>query len=158
VNATVIIPICAIVVLTFVWGLWPRRMPVPGKRTAGRSSDIKASLSRLMYSSSSVERDYLIIRVGGTEDFIQFTGDAKGVQIDFPLVTARQRSNERKIKEIAAGLSLEFRETRGSDGSRFLDCDYSENVEKVASVCRELLSKIYGVTDDTELIFETPAA
>jgi hypothetical protein len=110
-----------------------------------------------MYPSSFIKRDYLIIHVGGTEDFIQFTGDAKGVQINFPLVTDRQQLNGRKIKQVAAGLNLEFHETRGSDGSRFLDCDYLGSAEQVASICKDLLCKIYGVTDDTELIFETPA-
>ncbi len=110
-----------------------------------------------MYPSSSSRGDYLIIHVGGTEDFVQFTGDAKGVQIDFPLVTDKQQSNESKIKQVATDLKLEFHETRGSDGSRFLDCDYSGSPEQIAALCRELLAKIYGVTDETGLFFETPA-
>jgi hypothetical protein len=109
-----------------------------------------------MYPSSSIKRDYLIIHVAGTEDFIQFTADADSTQIDFPLVTERQQSNESKIKQAAKELNLEFHEARGSDGSRFLDCDYIGNSEQAAQVCRALLSIIYGATDATKLVFESP--
>jgi hypothetical protein len=76
----------------------------------------------------------------------------------FPLITDRQRELESRIREAASELRLDFRETRGSDGSLFLDCDLSATPAEIAGVSRQLLSRVFGMSEDARLAFESDAA
>jgi hypothetical protein len=97
---------------------------------------------------------FLIIEIAHSEDFLQLSGDASGVQIDFPLVTARQRGYEKKIREVASREGLEVVETYGSDGSRFLDMDVNGESSEVTAVCSKLLREVFSVSGDGELLFQ----
>jgi hypothetical protein len=132
----------------FVWALWPRRVH--------RIKDTVASLEpRIALIMRSTDQRFLIIKVAGSEDFLQLTAAAHRAQIDFPLITDRQRALEERIREAAGELHLPFRETRGSDGSRFLDCDFTGTSHEVADACYRLLRRLFEVSDNTQLIFET---
>ena len=90
-------------------------------RTAGQLADVPSHLAALHQAS---EPDaYLIIEVQGTEDFLQFTASPTVVELDLPLVTERQQSLEEPFRAAAADLGLAVRDSRGSEGSRFLDID-----------------------------------
>ncbi len=106
----------------------------------------------------STFQTFLIIGLSGTEDFLQLTATPQSAQIDFPLITARQRSLEPKIQQIAAELKLDFYETRGSDGSRFLDCDLKGTAREIADACRELLTRVFGISEDRRLTFKSDGA
>ncbi|HEU5239255.1 MAG TPA: hypothetical protein VFU37_19145 [Pyrinomonadaceae bacterium] len=95
----------------------------------------------------------LVIQIG-PDDFMQLTADASGVQIDFPLITPRQRAFEAKIREVASGEKLEVVENSGSDGSRFLDMNVNGESGKVAAVCSRVLRQVFSVSGDIELIFQ----
>jgi hypothetical protein len=101
---------------------------------------------------------FLAITVAGTDDFLQVTATSDSAQIDFPLITERQRSFEPKILQAARELGLDFHEARGSDGSRFLDCDFTGTSGEIADACRKLLIHVYGISDSTPLLFETDAS
>jgi hypothetical protein len=96
---------------------------------------------------------FLIINIT-PDDFMQLTGDASGVQIDFPLITARQRSFETKIKEVALRANLEVIDNSGSDGSCFLDLNVNGSSDKVAATCSEILRGVFGVSGDVLLTFQ----
>jgi len=151
VSRAAIIILCVAVVLFLAWAFWPRRT----LKTKGDASKIEVFVSMLMRSS---DQKFLIVGVRGTEDFLQLTGAPDGAQIDFPLITERQRSLEPKIRQAAEELHLDFRETRGSDGSRFLDCDFTGSAREIADACRKLLVYVYGISETTPLTFETDAA
>ena len=98
---------------------------------------------------------YIIIHICGTDDFLQLTGDAQGVQIDFPLITDRQISNESKIYLSAESEKLPVVLNQGGNGARFLDVDVDGDPIEVARVCRVFLGDVFGVNEDTQLDFET---
>jgi hypothetical protein len=51
--------------------------------------EIEDYINTLM--SGDNDTAFLVIEISGTEDFIQFLNDEKSVQLDFPLVTDRQK-------------------------------------------------------------------
>jgi hypothetical protein len=105
----------------------------------------------------SGRQTFLIVRIAGTKDFLQLTATPDSAQIDFPLITDRQRELESRIREAAAELRLDFRETLGSDGSHFLDCDLTATPAEIAHACRQLLTRVFGVSEDARLAFESDA-
>lgn len=62
----------------------------------------------------SASQTFLIVHAAETKDFLQLTASPDGAQIDFPLITDRQRALEPRIREAARELRLDFRETQGA--------------------------------------------
>ena len=118
----------------------------------GSLKDIEENLSKLMVSNN--DHAFLIVEVFGTEDFIQFSRDHKGVQLDFPLVTDRQKKMEEKIRQSAKNQNIAIIENKGSDGSRFLDIDIDGSPSEIAEISKGLLKNIYGVNESTTLMFQ----
>jgi hypothetical protein len=73
--------------------------------------------------------------------------------VDFPQITPRQQSFEEKIRSVAGREGLELVETRGSDGSRFLDLNINGESRVVAAICSKVLCEVYSVSGDAELLF-----
>jgi hypothetical protein len=132
--------------LLLAWLVWPRRT----HRIRGTVAELEPRISHLMRSG---RQTFLIVRIAGTKDFLQLTATPESAQIDFPLVTQRQRELEPRIREAASELRLDFRETRGSDGSRFLDCDLRATPAEIARVSRQLLFRVFGMSEDARLAF-----
>lgn len=141
----------AVGVLLLAWVLWPRRT----HRITGSAAELELRISHLMHSG---RQTFLIVRIAGTKDFLQLTATKDSAQIDFPLITDRQRELEPKIRQAAADLGLDFGETRGSDGGRFLDCDLRGTSLEVAEVCRQLLTRVFGMPTDGPVAYESDAA
>ena len=119
---------------------------------AGRVFDLPRYVGRLMRSQNP--RAYVVIGIAHSADFMQLSGDAGGVQIDFPQITPRQRSFEQRIREAASREGLEVLENYGSDGSLFLDLNVEGEWRAVAAVCSKLLRQVYSVSGEAELIFQ----
>ena len=147
-NGVVIIGICIAFLVLLVWLIWPRRV----HRIRSTAALLEPHISRLMGSTSQT---FLIVHVADTKDFLQLTASPDGAQIDFPLITERQRALEPKIREAARELRLDFRETLGSEGSRFLDCDFAGTSQQIANACRTLLTRVFGISEDAPLVFES---
>ena len=122
------------------------------KSESGRIFDLAHYVDRLMCSKDP--HAFMIVNIAHSEDFIQLSGDASGVQVDFPQITARQRSFEEKIRSVVAREGLELVETCGSDGSLFLDLNINGESRMVATVCSKVLREVYSLSGDVELIFE----
>lgn len=118
----------------------------------GSLKNIEENLSKLM--SSNNDHAFLIIEVSGTEDFIQFSGDDRGVQLDLPLVTDRQKEMEAQIRQSAKNQNLVIIENKGSDGSRFLDIDIDGSPSEITEISKGLLKNIYGVNESSTLMFQ----
>jgi hypothetical protein len=58
----------------------------------GTIKDLESSIEKMMISTK--EDAFVIATIYGTDDFIQFSGNAKNVQLDFPQITDRQRSSK----------------------------------------------------------------
>ena len=114
--------------------------------------NIRGYVDRLMRSGD--ESAFLIITISGSEDFLQLTGDAKGVQLDFPMITDRQQSLESMIREIAWREGRTIEENQGDGGDRFLDISVEGTPTEVAANCERFLRDVFGAGEDAELIFE----
>jgi hypothetical protein len=121
------------------------------KYEAGRIFDIRAYLDRLMRSQAHA---FLIINIAHSEEFLQLTGHAGGVQIDFPMVTPRQRSLEGKIRAVASREGLELVENYGSEGTLFLDINLNAELAEVTATCSKVLRQVFNVSGDVELFFQ----
>lgn len=118
----------------------------------GKLANVDCEVRRLLGTHSD-DGAFLIITVEGTEDFLQLVGDARGVQLDFPLVTGRQMSFEAAFKAVAQGEGLSVVEN--SDGSsRFLDIHLNSDVHEVSRITKVFLQGVFRVNDHTELLFE----
>src|SRR6266436_2642960 len=84
-----------------------------------------------------------VFDIAHSDDFMQLTGAERGVQIDFPLVTPRQRGFEDKVREVASRKGLEVVENLGSDGTRFLDMNVNGESREVAAVCSKVLREVF---------------
>ena len=145
----VTILVVALSVLLVAWLFWPRRTA----RIRGPIAELESRIAHLMRSPQT----FLIVHVAGTKDFLQLTATPDLAQIDFPLITERQRELEPRIRQASAELGLDFRETHGSNGSRFLDCDLRGTPHDIARACRELLQRVFRATEGTRLVYETNA-
>jgi hypothetical protein len=97
---------------------------------------------------------FLVIEISGTEDFIQFLKDDEGVQLDFPLLTDRQKQLEERLRQEALVQNLELLENNGTDGMQFLNMTLKGSSSEVAQSIESLLINIFGVNANTMLGFE----
>lgn len=122
------------------------------KSNSGLVFEIPVFIERLMRSED--EHAFLTIQVAQSDDFLQLTGDKNGVQLDFPMITSRQRAHESKIRKAIASAHLAVCENYGTDGARFLDIDVEGSSQTVAAVCSKILREVFNVAGDTTLIFQ----
>ena len=123
--------------------------------SVGSIDDIERNMLALM--TSGKEGAFLIVTVQGTNDFIQFTSDASSVQLDFPLVTERQKSLEMIFRSAAKGLDLEIVENRGSGGEIFLDITMKGTAAEIAVIARALMEKLFTINQGVKIQYELDA-
>ena len=117
----------------------------------GTVKDLSAYIQRLL---DAPEGSSLIVELTGLEDaFLQFTAGPNGIQIDHPLITANQIERENALRRVFASAALTPYETRGSDGSRFLDCDVLRDSVGAAILVQRILESLFGIDSSTELRF-----
>ena len=98
---------------------------------------------------------FLIVSVTGSEDFVQMIAGGEDLQIDFPLITDRQRGFESKIRAVASSEGVAVEENEGDDGAHFLDMYTEKDTEHVTRVCRSFLRDVFGAGEDARLEFES---
>ena len=116
------------------------------------AGELRDYVERLL--SAPGDGAFLIVTVAGTEDFLQMLVCGEELQIDFPLVTARQRALEPKIRAVAGGEGLAVEEVSGSNGAHFLDMYLEKDARRVARVCRTFLREVFGAGEDAPLEFK----
>jgi hypothetical protein len=146
--------IFALVLVAFFIFIFLRR-PDDTMTSIGSIDDLKSIIEKIMKSTK--EDAFLIAKVHETSDFIQFTGDAEGVQLDFPLITDRQRSMEAAFRSVAKKLNLQIVENRGSGGDTFLDIDIKGNAAEVAVIAKIFMEKLFGANRSTKIEYELNA-
>jgi hypothetical protein len=114
--------------------------------------EIEDYINTLM--SGDNDTAFLVIEISGTEDFIQFLNDEKSVQLDFPLVTDRQKQLAERLRQEALEQNLELLENNGTDGMQFLTIFLKGSWSEVAQSIESLLINIFGVNANTMLGFE----
>jgi hypothetical protein len=119
-------------------------------RAPGAVADVSAYVNALQ--DSQVPGAYLIIELGETPDFLQLTASAEGIELDMPLIGERQRMLEPRFRSVAAELGLAVRESRGSDGSRFLDIDLPVT-PATGALAQEFVTRFFELEEHTQLVF-----
>src|SRR5688500_13118136 len=125
--------------------------PPPPSATVGTITDLAGHIQRLIDApEGSWLRVDLIDQAGAV---LQFTAAPDRIQIDHPLVTPQQIEREDALRNTLFTLGLTPYETRGSDGSRFLDCEAPRDAERCAIVVRRILESVFRVDFSTRLRF-----
>ena len=114
--------------------------------------DVETHLRRLVTAKDP--HAFLVITVAGTSHFLQFSADTNAIELDFPLVTADQKSREGSVRSFCQGAGFTLRESTGSDGTRFLDCDLPRDAKLAAPAVQRALRELFGVADSVQLLFE----
>jgi len=147
-----IITLIVAVILVAAFALLTRTTPGKTTTSSGATSDIQGHIENLMNSKN--EYAFLIITVQGTLDFIQFTGNKSGVQLDLPLITERQKELKQSFKETAKALGLAVIENKGADGSDFLDINIHESSKEIAEISAIFMERLFNITSNSKLKFE----
>jgi len=117
----------------------------------GTVADVSTHIQRLL---DAPEGSWLIIELRGLEDaFLQFTAGPDRIQIDHPLITARQVERQDAVRRVFAAAGLTPYETPGSDGARFLDCDVPRDPAGAAILVQQLVESVFEMGSSTELRF-----
>ena len=116
-------------------------------------ADIPEAVAGLL--GSDADDAFLVIEIAGTKDFVQLAGDNGTAYVDFPMITERQQASRKKIESVCSELGLPLTITPEPDGVEFLDYDLPGDPGEIASIVKELLNRIYGVSPETHLNFIT---
>jgi hypothetical protein len=122
----------------------PRSMP-------GTFADLERQVDRLLRATDP--HAFLVIELQGTPHFLQFSASSEGIELDYPLVTEEQKKREGALRTVCSGAGLRLRESTGSDGTRFLDCDLPRDAKVAAAAVRRALELMFGASPDTQLLF-----
>jgi len=118
---------------------------------AGTVADVERHIRRLLEATDP--HAFLVISVAGSPHFLQFSASSAAIELDFPLVTAEQQAHEKAIRQFCRGPDMSLRESSGSDGSRFLDCNLPRDAHRAAEIARQALRDLFGVADSARLTF-----
>jgi len=136
-----------IVLILLAYFVWPRS----NYSETGQVSELSKYFDLLQNSTPSYNT--LIISAETTKDFLQFSRYENNIELDFPLVTEKQKALEMKFREACERLSLTVRETSGTDGARFLDVDLPSDISERVKITEKILTDVFGINENGELKF-----
>jgi hypothetical protein len=117
----------------------------------GTVKDVARHIQRLI---DAPERSSLIIELTEREDgFLQFTAGPNSIQIDHPLITPQQVQREDALRKAFSVAGLTPYETRGTDGSRFLDCDVQRDPAVITLLVQRVFESSFRIDSLNELRF-----
>jgi len=150
---TIVISII-LIVIAFVFYLYfavkeGRSLPF---NFTGNQSQVTDIIKNLLFSNQ--DDSFVIIKVSGTENFLQFTGHDQGIQLDFPMATDQQKTLKETIVQVGSDLGLKFEENTGTDGTLFLDFNISGEPENIGVAVNTFLEKVFKTNKSTKLEYE----
>jgi hypothetical protein len=117
----------------------------------GTVKDVAHHIERLI---DAPERSSLIIELTEQEDaFLQFTAGPNSIQIDHPLITPQQVQREDALRKAFSVEGLTAYETRGTDSSRFLDCDVPRDPAVITLLVQTVFESLFRIDTSHELRF-----
>lgn len=117
----------------------------------GTWNDIESFVQRLVSADGYA---ILVIDAGGTEDFIQFSGEGGRVQMDFPLVTTAQQAREAEIRAFFERRQLPLVVNVGSNGARFLDSDLPADPQALSDLTKAAFREVFHVDESAQFRFQ----
>ena len=143
-----IIVFVVIVLIAFLAFLFLYR-PDNTEDLAGTIKDLENYIGIMMLSAEKYA--FVIATVQRTKDFVQFSGNTKNIQLDFPLITDRQKNMEAAFRTTAKEMDLKIIENRGTGGETFLDIDLKGTTAEISLVARTFMERFLGITQDTKI-------
>ena len=126
----------------------------PAPAIAAKSlNDIPSAIDGLLRSDA--EDAFLIIKISGSEDFVQLGGYLGTAFLDFPQITERQQELRATVEFVCADLGLTLEKIVASNGAEFLDYELTGSADEMAAIVEQVLIRVYGVNPGTGLEFET---
>lgn len=144
----IVLIIIVLVVVIFVAFLFLYR-PDDTIVLLGTIKDLESSIEKMMLSSK--EDPFVIATIHGTDGFIQFSGNTKNVQLDYPQITDRQKSMEVRFRTVAKEMNLNVVENRGSGGELFLDIDLKGTATEISVIAGTFMERFMGISQDTKV-------
>jgi hypothetical protein len=95
----------------------------------------------------------LVIQVVDAEPFVQFTGGAAGIEMDFPMITTAQRERKESLRRFFEARGLRTRATFGSNGGEFLDVDVLPDPARLTDITTTVLTDVFHVSRSAQLQF-----
>jgi hypothetical protein len=132
---------------------WFIRRLTSTKKHTGTSQDIHMHLQKLIRATDPAA--FLIIEVSETGDFLQFSEHDGVVQMDFPLITTRQKQREETLATVCSQMGLTLEKTKGSDGSEFMDYNLTGDASSISSTVQKVFQQVFDVSGDQALVFKT---
>ncbi|GAK57745.1 hypothetical protein U27_04712 [Candidatus Vecturithrix granuli] len=131
-----------------------RNIPHPDSTNSvsGTLHDISKFIHGLMVSQNP--EAFTIIRVQDIDTVVQFTGDSRGVQMDFPMATESQQRLRSRIEEGCGNLGLSLSVNRGTDGTEFLDYDLHGEPDSIGEIIQQVLVQVFRVDESSQLTFD----
>jgi hypothetical protein len=117
----------------------------------GTLRDLEFYTSHLQEANNS--RAFLIVTLDGSPDFLQMKYVDGEFELDFPLVTDRQKSLEEKIRRLYEEHDYKIVENPSTSGHTFLDVYFNSRailVETASEVFRE----VFGATAESSIKFQ----
>ena len=115
-------------------------------------SDTHFLLDRL-YEINSPDA-FLTITIAGSDDFIQMQLFNKNeLEIDFPMITERQRTHEDAVKSLCIQKGLPVTERFGTDGSRFLDVLAVGDAGSNSEILMDFFKALFGAGENSKISF-----
>lgn len=119
----------------------------------GDLGDLRTHLSQLIDAPVEANPILVVFVYGANDRFLQFSVSEDVVQLDYPLISPEQQGRETAVRAALEGADCTPEINRGSDGSRFLDCDLPRSVDSVVQATSAVLESALGVDDSTRLVF-----
>jgi len=129
-----------------------RPSPSTNIKNQGSLSEAPRYLEALLKSQDS--DSYVIITHEASGHFLQFSPGENIIQMDFPVITKKQRDKSDVIKESCSKLGLVLKVTNGTDGSMFYDWDMSGTPEEMCKIIIQVFSEAFGTKPEDNFVFE----
>ena len=119
---------------------------------SGTTKDLEDSIAKMVQSTR--KHPFVIAKVHGTNDFVRFNCGMKGVELDFPLVSDRQKSMEGTFRSIAKKMNLKVVEKRKSGDRTFLDIYMKGTSAEISAAAQTFIEKLFSINQDTKIEYE----
>ncbi len=144
---------------TGIWIVCWAMYEVRGDARRRRMQATSPSLHHIAHHVNALMRSttpdaFVMIRVQGTDDFIQFSGDRHGIQMDFPMITEHQQELRPLIEQTCHQLGLSLTVNIGSDGTEFLDYELQGTRESIAETIKTIFQHVFHVDESQPLEFQ----
>ena len=141
--------IIGVILISIVIILSTTSFPAKEQKAVIKFDQLSHYFSSLQQSNNKYA--FLIIATPSPEDFVQFTADEKGFQLDFPAISERQKELEKDFNNVATSIDLKVIQNKGSDNSTFFDIEINEESKKVAVVTKKIMMNLFKISEDSDL-------